>query len=50
VDLSEYDCQRVTCGLAPDSYEHDLDCMFREGPYCLPPSEQNPADPSPHHH
>lgn len=48
MDSTEYDCQRITCGFAPANYKHDPDCMYREGPYCLPPGEESSPDQPPH--
>lgn len=48
VDSTEYDCQRIDCAFAPESFKHDPDCMFREGPYCLPSGEEN-SDDQPSH-
>lgn len=44
---TEYDCQQISCGSAPDSFKHDPDCMYREGPYCLPSgASKSTTDPT----
>ncbi|AYV32920.1 hypothetical protein EES41_39805 (plasmid) [Streptomyces sp. ADI95-16] len=47
MDSTEYDCQRITCGFAPADYEHDPNCMYREGPYCRPLDEGSSQDEPP---